>query len=45
MLVLGLLFLLWQWLRPAEPPAPNDSPPGNDPWPHGRTARHEHGPA
>ncbi len=22
MLALGLLFLLWQWLRPAEPPAP-----------------------
>jgi hypothetical protein len=26
MLVLGLLFLLWQWLRPAEaPPAPDDA--------------------
>src|SRR5688500_8025223 len=24
MLVLGLLFLAWQWWRPAEPPAPSD---------------------
>ncbi|WP_433053640.1 hypothetical protein [Dactylosporangium sp. CS-033363] len=27
MLVLGLLFLLWQWLRPAEAPSSPDSPP------------------
>jgi hypothetical protein len=27
MLVLGGLFLLWQWLRPAEPPVHTDEPP------------------
>lgn len=27
MLVFGLLMLLWQWLRPAEPPAPNEQQP------------------
>ncbi|MEV6927530.1 hypothetical protein AB0M46_23925 [Dactylosporangium sp. NPDC051485] len=27
MLALGLLFLLWQWLRPAEAPEPSDIPP------------------
>jgi hypothetical protein len=26
MLVLGGLFLVWQWLRPAEAPAPSDEP-------------------
>jgi hypothetical protein len=26
MLALGLFFLLWQWLRPAEPPQPSDIP-------------------
>ena len=29
MLGLGLLFLLWQWLRPAEPPEPSDIPPAD----------------
>lgn len=30
MLALGLLFLLWQWLRPAEPPADvSDIPPAD----------------
>ncbi|MFG2038558.1 hypothetical protein [Dactylosporangium sp. NPDC048998] len=29
MLALGLLFLLWQWLRPAEPPEASDIPPAN----------------
>ncbi|MER7004487.1 hypothetical protein ABT297_15765 [Dactylosporangium sp. NPDC000555] len=29
MLALGLLFLLWQRLRPAEPPATSDIPPAN----------------
>ena len=29
MLALGLLFLLWQWLRPAEPPEPSDIPPAD----------------
>ncbi|WP_328848830.1 hypothetical protein [Micromonospora zamorensis] len=29
MLVFGLLMLLWQWLRPADPPAPNEQPPGS----------------
>ena len=29
MLALGLLFLLWQWVRPAEPPEPSDIPPAN----------------
>jgi hypothetical protein len=28
MLALGLLFLLWQWLRPTEPPPP--APDGDD---------------
>ncbi|WP_328419761.1 hypothetical protein OG470_00845 [Micromonospora sp. NBC_00389] len=28
MLVFGLLMLLWQRLRPAEPPAPNEEEPG-----------------
>ncbi|MEU4475867.1 hypothetical protein [Micromonospora sp. NPDC023888] len=28
MLVFGLLMLLWQWRRPAEPPAPNEKQPG-----------------
>ncbi|MEW2144527.1 hypothetical protein AB0869_17125 [Micromonospora vinacea] len=27
MLVFGLLMLLWQWLRPAEAPAPNEQRP------------------
>ena len=27
MLVLGALFLLWQWIRPAEAPEPSDDPP------------------
>ena len=27
MLALGALFLLWQWIRPAEAPAPTDEPP------------------
>ncbi|WP_432833186.1 hypothetical protein [Dactylosporangium sp. CA-092794] len=29
MLALGLLFLLWQWVRPAEPPEPSDIPAGD----------------
>jgi hypothetical protein len=32
MLLVGLLFLLWQRLRPAEPPShtpDDDAPPGN----------------
>jgi hypothetical protein len=29
MLALGLFFLLWQWLRPAEPPQPSDIPPAD----------------
>ncbi|SCE95855.1 hypothetical protein GA0070607_3676 [Micromonospora coriariae] len=29
MLAFGLLMLLWQWLRPAEPPAPNEKDPGS----------------
>ncbi|SCE93918.1 hypothetical protein [Micromonospora chokoriensis] len=29
MLAFGLLMLLWQWLRPAEPPAPNGQQPGS----------------
>jgi xanthine/uracil/vitamin C permease (AzgA family) len=29
MLVLGLLFLLWQWLRPAEAPSAPDAPPAD----------------
>ncbi|MGI5246111.1 hypothetical protein [Dactylosporangium sp. CA-139066] len=29
MLVLGLLFLLWQWLRPAEAPETSDIPPAD----------------
>ena len=29
MLALGLLFLLWQWLRPAEPPEASDIPPAD----------------
>src|ERR1700754_5076381 len=28
MLLLGLLFLLWQWVSPAEAPEPPDSSPG-----------------
>jgi xanthine/uracil/vitamin C permease (AzgA family) len=30
MLALGLLFLLWQWLRPAAAPAPPASPDEDD---------------
>jgi hypothetical protein len=30
MLALGLLFLLWQWWRPAEPPPPSDIPPADE---------------
>ncbi|WP_433212010.1 hypothetical protein ACQP00_51595 [Dactylosporangium sp. CS-047395] len=30
MLVLGLLFLLWQWLRPAEAPSSPDSSPADE---------------
>jgi len=30
MLILGLLFLLWQWWRPAEPPPPSDIPPADE---------------
>jgi len=30
MLVLGGLFLLWQWLRPAEPPSHDADRPAND---------------
>lgn len=29
MLALGLLFLLWQWVRPAEPPETSDIPPAD----------------
>ena len=29
MLALGLLFLLWQWWRPAEPPPESDIPPAD----------------
>ncbi|MFC4019393.1 hypothetical protein ACFOW4_15820 [Micromonospora sp. GCM10011542] len=29
MLAFGLLMLLWQWLRPAEPPAPNKTEPAH----------------
>ncbi|WP_433081544.1 hypothetical protein ACQP1P_46375 [Dactylosporangium sp. CA-052675] len=29
MLALGLLFLLWQWLRPAEAPEASDIPPAD----------------
>ncbi|MFI5916356.1 hypothetical protein [Dactylosporangium sp. NPDC051541] len=30
MLVLGLLFLLWQWLRPAEAPETSDIAPADE---------------
>jgi hypothetical protein len=30
MLALGVLFLVWQWVRPAEAPAAPDDPPSED---------------